>query len=196
MANGTDHAGALQHYLPWCVDHGSTPNGARRSIRRSGTGVRFLRIPRRLPPRARHTAMGRTAGIIGQVHCGNMASRAYMNITRLPEEQFPAQDQELQERLPIEAIIEQVNGGTARARGRGPDYWLQRPPPRRLHLRGTICRGYPGGMDRRCRGVEVGATTPASEARVFLAGASTSPTEGTMEETFKDVRDRVLRRVA
>jgi hypothetical protein len=32
-----------------------------------------------------------------------------MNITRLPEEQFPAQDQELQARVPVEAIIEQVN---------------------------------------------------------------------------------------
>lgn len=32
-----------------------------------------------------------------------------MNITRLPEEQFPAQDQELQERLPVEAIVERVN---------------------------------------------------------------------------------------
>jgi hypothetical protein len=32
-----------------------------------------------------------------------------MNITRLPEEQFPPQDQELQERLPVEAIVEQVN---------------------------------------------------------------------------------------
>src|SRR5512134_1655729 len=32
-----------------------------------------------------------------------------MNITRLPEEQFPPQDQQLLERLPIEEIIQQVN---------------------------------------------------------------------------------------
>ena len=28
---------------------------------------------------------------------------------RLPEEQFPAQDQDLQQRLPVEEIVEQVN---------------------------------------------------------------------------------------
>jgi hypothetical protein len=32
-----------------------------------------------------------------------------MKITRLPEEQFPPQDQELLERLPVEDIIDQVN---------------------------------------------------------------------------------------
>jgi hypothetical protein len=32
-----------------------------------------------------------------------------MNVTRLPEEQFPAQDQDLQQRLPVEEIAEQVN---------------------------------------------------------------------------------------
>jgi hypothetical protein len=32
-----------------------------------------------------------------------------MHITRLPEEQFPAPDQELLERLPVEAIMQQVN---------------------------------------------------------------------------------------
>src|ERR671915_1171509 len=32
-----------------------------------------------------------------------------MKIIRLPEEQFPAQDQELHGRLPVEAIVEQVN---------------------------------------------------------------------------------------
>jgi hypothetical protein len=32
-----------------------------------------------------------------------------MNITRLPEEQFPPQDRDLLERLPVEDIIEQVN---------------------------------------------------------------------------------------
>ena len=32
-----------------------------------------------------------------------------MNIIRLPEEQFPVQDRELHERLPVEAIVEQVN---------------------------------------------------------------------------------------
>ena len=32
-----------------------------------------------------------------------------MQIVRLPEGQFPPQDQELQERLPVEAIAEQVN---------------------------------------------------------------------------------------
>jgi hypothetical protein len=32
-----------------------------------------------------------------------------MKIIRLPEEQFPPQDQELYERLPIEDIVDQVN---------------------------------------------------------------------------------------
>jgi len=32
-----------------------------------------------------------------------------MNIIRLPEEHFPTQDQELHERVPVEAIVEQVN---------------------------------------------------------------------------------------
>ena len=32
-----------------------------------------------------------------------------MNITRLPEEQFPSQDQALLERLPVEDIIDAVN---------------------------------------------------------------------------------------
>lgn len=32
-----------------------------------------------------------------------------MNIIRLPEEQFPLQDQELQARVPVEAIVQQVN---------------------------------------------------------------------------------------
>ena len=32
-----------------------------------------------------------------------------MNVTRLPEEHFPAQDQELLERLPVEEIIAAVN---------------------------------------------------------------------------------------
>jgi hypothetical protein len=32
-----------------------------------------------------------------------------MNIIRLPEEQFPQQDQELQEGLPVALIVEQVN---------------------------------------------------------------------------------------
>jgi hypothetical protein len=32
-----------------------------------------------------------------------------MNITRLSEAQFPPQDQELHERVPVEAIVEQVN---------------------------------------------------------------------------------------
>jgi hypothetical protein len=32
-----------------------------------------------------------------------------MNIIRVPEEQFPAPDQELGERLPVEGIIAQVN---------------------------------------------------------------------------------------
>jgi hypothetical protein len=32
-----------------------------------------------------------------------------MNIVRLPEEQFPPQDQDLLERLPVEEIIAQVN---------------------------------------------------------------------------------------
>jgi hypothetical protein len=32
-----------------------------------------------------------------------------MNVTRLPEEQFPSQDQELLERLPVEDIIDAVN---------------------------------------------------------------------------------------
>lgn len=32
-----------------------------------------------------------------------------MNIVRLPEEQFPPQDQELQARVPVEAIVQQVN---------------------------------------------------------------------------------------
>src|SRR5919202_6087731 len=35
--------------------------------------------------------------------------RKRMQIVRLPEGQFPPQDQELQERLPVEAIAEQVN---------------------------------------------------------------------------------------
>jgi hypothetical protein len=39
-----------------------------------------------------------------------------MNITRLPEEHFPRQDQDLLECLPVEDIIEQVNA-TLRARG-------------------------------------------------------------------------------
>ena len=39
-----------------------------------------------------------------------------MNVTRVPEEQFPAQDQELLERLPVEDIIDAVNAAL-RARG-------------------------------------------------------------------------------
>ena len=39
-----------------------------------------------------------------------------MNVTRLPEEQFPPQDQELLERLPVEDIIDAVNA-VLRARG-------------------------------------------------------------------------------
>ncbi|HEX9869462.1 MAG TPA: hypothetical protein VGC99_12890 [Candidatus Tectomicrobia bacterium] len=39
-----------------------------------------------------------------------------MNVTRLPEEQFPPQDQELLERLPVEDIIDAVNAAL-RARG-------------------------------------------------------------------------------
>jgi hypothetical protein len=39
-----------------------------------------------------------------------------MHITRLPEGQFPPQDQELLERLPVEDIIDQVNAAL-RARG-------------------------------------------------------------------------------
>jgi hypothetical protein len=32
-----------------------------------------------------------------------------MNVTRLPDEQFPSQDTNLQERLPVEHIFDQVN---------------------------------------------------------------------------------------
>ena len=39
-----------------------------------------------------------------------------MKITRLPEEQFPPQDQELLERLPVEDIVDRVNAAL-RARG-------------------------------------------------------------------------------
>jgi hypothetical protein len=39
-----------------------------------------------------------------------------MNVTRLPEAQFPPQDQELLERLPVEDILDAVNA-TLRARG-------------------------------------------------------------------------------
>jgi hypothetical protein len=39
-----------------------------------------------------------------------------MHITRLPEEQFPSQDQDLLERLPVEDIIDAVNAAL-RARG-------------------------------------------------------------------------------
>ena len=39
-----------------------------------------------------------------------------MNVTRLPEEQFPPQDQELLERLPVKDIIDAVNA-VLRARG-------------------------------------------------------------------------------
>ena len=39
-----------------------------------------------------------------------------MNVTRLPEEQFPSQDQDLLERLPVEDIIDAVNAAL-RARG-------------------------------------------------------------------------------
>jgi hypothetical protein len=39
-----------------------------------------------------------------------------MNIMRLPEEQFPPEDQALLERLPVEDIMEQVNA-VLRARG-------------------------------------------------------------------------------
>jgi len=39
-----------------------------------------------------------------------------MNVTRLPEEQFPPQEQELLERLPVEDIIEAVNAAL-QARG-------------------------------------------------------------------------------
>jgi hypothetical protein len=39
-----------------------------------------------------------------------------MNVTRLPEEQFPPQEQELLERLPVEDIIEAANAAL-QARG-------------------------------------------------------------------------------
>ena len=39
-----------------------------------------------------------------------------MNVTRLPEEQFPSQDQDLLERLPVEDILDAVNAAL-RARG-------------------------------------------------------------------------------
>ena len=32
-----------------------------------------------------------------------------MNVTRLPDEQFPSHDTDLQERLPVELIFDQVN---------------------------------------------------------------------------------------
>jgi len=84
-----------------------------------------------------------------------------MNVMRLPDEQFPAQDQDVQQRLPVEEIVEQVNA-VLRTHGRA-----QLTSFSVMHRRFANCTcAEPSavvslqGLDARCHVSRLSATIP------------------------------------